>query len=429
MPRAALWGALVLLGGLPVWACSVPVFRYALEKWKSDNYTVVVFHKGAFTADEQALIDRLAGGGDTASASATESAGQIVLPNVELTTVDLDALDAAPPALRKLWKSQKSAQAPWMVLRYPREMADPWAGPLTAENVDRLVDSPVRREIARRILKGETGVWVFIDGGNKEQDDAAFKFLSGQLVVAGLELKLPDIDQQDIDDGLVTIDPDDLQVAFSAVRVSRADPAETLLVEMLLGSEGGGPESLRSPQYAGQPLAFPIFGRGRVLYGLVGKGINVEMIDEACQELVGPCTCEIKEQNPGVDLVMSVDWDRLVESHIEIDKQLPPLTSPASFASPATDESQNLAAAAPQVETAKRSDPSPASNSTTPAGSATRAAESGANKSAASNDTAADGRSTDGAESHGVLWNSMIFLAIGAIAVVVFSLVTFARRR
>jgi len=27
-------------------ACSVPVFRYALEQWRPDSFEVIVFHKG-----------------------------------------------------------------------------------------------------------------------------------------------------------------------------------------------------------------------------------------------------------------------------------------------------------------------------------------------------------------------------------------------
>ena len=30
-------------------ACSVPVFRYALERWQADPYEVFVFHRGPLT--------------------------------------------------------------------------------------------------------------------------------------------------------------------------------------------------------------------------------------------------------------------------------------------------------------------------------------------------------------------------------------------
>ena len=93
---------------------------------------------------------------------------------------------------------------------------------------------------------------------------------------------------------------------------------------MLLGIE----DDLRDLQ---EPMAFPIFGRGRVLYALVGRGINPDTISETCSELIGPCTCTVKEENPGVDLVMSVDWDSRVESRIENESVPLTLTGLAGF--------------------------------------------------------------------------------------------------
>ncbi len=47
-------------------ACSVPVFRYALENWYADPYRVLVFHRGPLSAESQAAVDflnRVKGGG------------------------------------------------------------------------------------------------------------------------------------------------------------------------------------------------------------------------------------------------------------------------------------------------------------------------------------------------------------------------------
>ena len=56
-------------------------------------------------------------------------------------------------------------------------------------------------------------------------------------------------------------------------------------------------------------MGFSVFGRGRVLYALVGKGIMPETIDTACAFMVGPCSCQVKNQNPGFDLLLSHDWE------------------------------------------------------------------------------------------------------------------------
>ena len=42
----------------PARACSVPVFRYALERWPAAPYELIVFHRGALPAAEQGLVKR-----------------------------------------------------------------------------------------------------------------------------------------------------------------------------------------------------------------------------------------------------------------------------------------------------------------------------------------------------------------------------------
>jgi hypothetical protein len=60
------------------------------------------------------------------------------------------------------------------------------------------------------------------------------------------------------------------------------------------------------------PMAFPVFGRGRALLPLVGPGITAENIRDSAAFLVGPCSCQIKELNPGFDLLLSAFWDQLI---------------------------------------------------------------------------------------------------------------------
>ena len=40
-------------------ACSVPVFRYALELWPPDEYEVVLFHEGPLTEEQKQLFDKI----------------------------------------------------------------------------------------------------------------------------------------------------------------------------------------------------------------------------------------------------------------------------------------------------------------------------------------------------------------------------------
>lgn len=290
-------------------ACSVPVFRYALERWEPDDYGVVVFHEGSLSPDQQAWVDQMD------PSKSTEHP----FINCMVRTVDLagnpekDAVDA--------WEKMDAPSLPWMVVYYPwtnRAFGSFSSGPFNEEAVSRLVDSPARREIARRLLKGESSVWVLLESGDATKDEQALQRLESRLEDLESSLKLPVINPIDISEGLLTVEPDALKIDFSAIRVARDDPKESFFIEMVLGSE----ENLRHVE---EPIAFPIFGRGRLLYSLVGEAIASEVVDDACTFLTGECSCQVKEQNPGVDLILSVDWDRMVQNQLDIDRELPPL--------------------------------------------------------------------------------------------------------
>ena len=86
------------------------------------------------------------------------------------------------------------------------------------------------------------------------------------------------------------------------LRVPRDDPPSSALVAMLIGSEPDLAERT-------DPMVFPVFGRGRALLPLIGAGITAKNIHDSAAFLVGPCSCEVKEQNPGFDLLLAADWD------------------------------------------------------------------------------------------------------------------------
>ena len=140
-----------------------------------------------------------------------------------------------------------------------------------------------------------------LDSGNETADAEAETRLTDRLKYLQSVLKLPELSEADIANGLISIGAADLRLEFSSIRVSRNDPKERWFVESLLNSE----TDLKDLK---EPMVFPIFGQGRALYALVGKGISSETIDNAAIFLTGSCSCEVKEQNPGVDLLMSADW-------------------------------------------------------------------------------------------------------------------------
>jgi hypothetical protein len=304
-----------LLSAITVWACSVPVFRYALERWPADPYQAIVFHQGAL---DQETLD-------------------LLLPYMP----DGPSLEEPPPVnlrVQTVNLGKGNGSDPYIILLYPSGsgLATPaWSGSWQDEAWQKWIDSPMRQDIGQRLAAGASAVWVLLENADSFANDAAFELLKTRLAHLESNLEMEELDQADIDQGLVSISQDQLKISFPLVRLSRDDSREKEFVEMLLGIE---PDLRSLPG----PMAFPIFGRGRALYALVGPGINKETIDDAARFLIGPCSCQVKELNPGVDLLLNTDWDNLVESSLNQDQELPPLTGFAGLP-PAQDDTSKQA--------------------------------------------------------------------------------------
>jgi hypothetical protein len=313
--------ALILLTAASALACSVPVFRYALEHWEADPYLAVVFHRGALTPEQQAQVQALKPATD-----AIEKA------NLSVTTVDVSA--EMSPDHAEIWKAQPAdAVLPRLVLHYPRSTAvklDLVATPLAEAAAWKIADSPVRRDILERLGDGQSAVWVLLESGDAAADDAAAKILQERLDYLLGVLALPELDAQDIANGLVSVSQEELRLDFSIIRLSRKNAEERALIAMLMGSE----DDLQG--LADKPMVFPIFGRGRALYALVGKGISPETIEEAATFLIGKCSCQVKEQNPGIDLLFTADWKKLAQASPLLERDLPDLTALVKAAEPVT---------------------------------------------------------------------------------------------
>ncbi|MBI5384922.1 MAG: hypothetical protein HZA90_09575 [Verrucomicrobia bacterium] len=315
--QPCLFFLLLCLAAIPVQSCSVPVFRYALERWPASPYELFVFHRGQLSPAQQELMKRF-------SPDATNA----MPANLVARAVDLDA---DPPAqLASLWGQHQSDALPAGVLVYPRgglAQGAVWSGAFDEAAAGRLADSPFRRRLTQRLLRGESAVWILLEGGDKAKDDAAGAVLRKRLDHLQQTLKPPKLDAEDVTNRVISVAESELKIAFGLLRLSRTDPAEELLVRMLLRSEDDLAESK-------EPCAFPVFGRGRVLYALVGDGINDENIDEAGSFLTGPCSCIVKEENPGFDLLLAADWDRLVRLTATSESEPPELTGLTSLAAP-----------------------------------------------------------------------------------------------
>jgi hypothetical protein len=273
MVRALL---LILSASALAPTCNIPVFRYALERWQAAPYDVVVFHRGPLGDEGKAALNVLRQAG----------------ANVEVDRIDVAE---AVPAKRKALLERAKLEAPCIAAVFPGTDIVAWTGPLSAASAKELTDSPARREIAKRLLEGESAVWLLLDSGDKAADDAAEKTLDVELKRLEQALKLPA--HHPDDPPLLSEVP--IRVDFSVLRLARNAPGEASLVRMLLNSESG----------LEGPIVFPIFGRGRALWAMTGKGLTPANIAEAGTFLIGACSCEAKELNPGLDLLFAADWE------------------------------------------------------------------------------------------------------------------------
>jgi len=316
----ALW-----LGPVAALACNVPVFRYALERWPAEPYEFVLFHRGTLSEADQAVVDAL-------KATSQEGKG---LANLTFFTVDLAAKPDA--AREQLWSRQTNAALPWLLVRAPRseDTAPPmWAGRLDREVVHSLIDSPARREIARRLLRGDSAVWLLVESGNQTADEAVRSMLETDLKKSEKTIQLPEPapDDPQMRSSLP------LRVAFSVLRISRREPAEAMFLALL---------AREAPQVAtkASPVVLPILGRGRALAALFGPQLRPEIIADVCSFVAGPCSCEVKELNPGFDLLMAADWEALADGRVVREPELPPLIGMASFSAAVTNQPLGLLAA------------------------------------------------------------------------------------
>ena len=330
----------------------MPVFRYALERWHTDKYHAVVVHQAPLTEDQQKAVQLL----EQAVSPVFDTGANLMLHELDL---------ASNLPLDPRWQSEFSTFKPddpaRIALYYPisTRIREPlWTGDLTIKNAKGIIDSPLRQKIRDELLTGTSNVWLLLQGGDESVDRKAEERLQKFLEQASRETKLPDgiipLEKAhqlrsgpdegpiDMDDVLRSSVP--LKIHFSTIAVSRNDPAEEIFISMLLN------HSQRMRSITSQPIAIPIFGRGRVLEGMIGEDITLDHTLGASTYLCAACSCQVKEENPGLDMLMAVKWeDHMLGSLIIEDRVLPPLEGIAEMIkadSVAPTEEQNQEAGA-----------------------------------------------------------------------------------
>lgn len=145
-------------------------------------------------------------------------------------------------------------------------------------DLNSIVSSPLRKKIAAELMSGKLCVMLYLKCGNQEKDER------GQQVVKRSIALSPFRD-------IITV-----------IELDRNSMAENQFVSMLLNVES----DLIDIQ---EPMLFGIFGRLRALEPLLAKGISEENINLMIDYLNADCSCLIKDQLPGINILYDGNWE------------------------------------------------------------------------------------------------------------------------
>ena len=275
-------------------ACNIPVFRFALERWEPDSCEVIIFHKGEMAADDEKTVSEM----ETASLAKDGHAN--------LNVIRCDLNNNTDQEFSDLWLSvteKTGSKLPMLVARSLKGCGNTinhWHGSLQEVRTVGLLESPVRAELAKRLQSGDAIVWLLLKSADEQKTAAVREVLKQQCDELPNKIELPEGIGLP---GSELYSEVPLLLQFSILEIDPSDPKEQYLVRQLTGFH-------IDAATAGEPLIIPVFGRGRALEVIPASQLNADLIHDLTEFLCGACSCQVKEQNPGFDLLLSTNWNR-----------------------------------------------------------------------------------------------------------------------
>ena len=148
----------------------------------------------------------------------------------------------------------------------------------TLPETKNIISSPLREKISSELMSGKLCVMVYLLTDNREKDDTGRKTLQKALGASPF--------------GSI----------ISVVELSRNSKEESIFASLLLNVE----DDLKDIR---EPMLFGVFGRFKALEPLLGKGITEENIYLMIDYLTSECSCLIKDDLPGTDILSNGNWD------------------------------------------------------------------------------------------------------------------------
>lgn len=289
------WSAVTPVPLKPLPVCDTPVYRYAMYKWLPAPYEVYYFHSGDADVDAINPIGRRI---EELTSTRERPANLVFLP-INLQE-DPTLESSVHPDVRNAWNALKDPPVPGYLVLTPNGVPL-HAGELELDQFQSIVDSEARQRVGRHLEDGNACVFVLVRGNNAAQNAAATRAIETAIAAAKAGKVTP------VADALGNLAPEKQTThQVSQVSLDRDDPQESWLIQMLLGLE---------PDLASQsgPMVFTVFGRGRAFFSCLGEGIDSQFLIRDIQYVTGACSCTVKEQNPGTDLLMPYHWNLVAE--------------------------------------------------------------------------------------------------------------------
>ncbi len=282
-------------------------------KWKADYYRALVIYDGENKMETDEGIKAIQNKID-------DKVKSLNLSLMKISSSDKNNLDDKTAEVLKILNPEKF---PFTIIYFPEnsDLENPlWTGNMTSEEAGIIGDSPARREIARRLLKGESAVWLLIEAGIDYKDYRILKLLSeeikniGNAPSAAANPLPPEADGKKEGGS----EPKS-QGRMSIVRISRDDAAEKTLLKMIADIE---PEIMN---VSNDPVLVPVYARGRILGLMSNDEISRESIKNKIELILGGGADREKGLSSGTALLLSVDWDAFAGGKLAIDEELPAL--------------------------------------------------------------------------------------------------------
>lgn len=138
--------------------------------------------------------------------------------------------------------------------------------------------SPLRTKIATELMSGKLCVMLCLKTGNAGKDDPAMEIIKRTVSASPFRDIIP------------------------VMELDRNSLEEKHLVSMLLNVES----DLKDYN---EPMVFGIFARFKALEPLLAKGISEENINLMIDFLTADCSCIIKDDMPGTDILFTNNWE------------------------------------------------------------------------------------------------------------------------